>query len=728
MALVDPFIGTYGDGYGIGENPPGAQRPFGFARVGPDTVGDGIPIPDAWRHNGGYYYGDYQILCFSHTHMVGAGAADYGTIGVLPTNHVPSSSDVLNYGFRSTFNHSSEKVLPGFYSVFLDTPKVRAELTSTLFSGVHRYTWANPTDPKVIVFPISHSIFATYPHGCKGAHIEINGNEVSGWILMEGAMSGRFGGYKSYFVAKFNTTVASYGTWIGQNVSQASSQDDPGNMDNPNGIGAYVVLSSPTSSSIEMYVGISSISVDQARTNLAAEVSTQSFDTILEQSLSSWDSLFSRVYVTGGTSSDQIKFWTAFYHTLNAPSIFSEPGGYYLGFDNKVHQLSSDMTHYYTDMSIWDVYRTEFPWLVFFKPDVMSDIVKSLLLMKDQGGDLPRWPFANGYTSSMSGVHGVIVIVDAWLKGIEMDNATAYAAIKRALTEHQDHASFDVDAWQKYGYIPYDLDSAGTSVTLELAYDNWVASTMAKGLGHSDDQILFFNASQNWKNIWNSEYKFFCPKTTTGEWNCPDNWLDVFDKRYIEGDAWHYRFYVPGDVDGLIQTFGKDSFISELDTFLYNSEWDPTDYLPNPYYWAGNEPDILSAYEFNFAGRADLTQKYVRWLMNNQYTSDPNGLPGNDDYGTMSAWYLWSALGIYPLSGSTKFMIGTPLFDSISIQRPQGSLSVIAYNNSPDNFYVQKVVVNGKPIDMVNQPFLDWSDISQGCIIQFWMTNVPPSY
>jgi len=629
LDYVNPFIGTGGDGFGIGENPPGAQRPFGFARVGPDSVTyNDIPIPGAWRHNGGYYYGDDSIKCFSHTHMVGAGAADYGTIAVMPFSRVPTNTDVFNYGFRSGFRHETESTLPGYYAVTLDTPQVDVEVTSTLFTGVHRYTWNNQTSTQVILFPISHSIFAKYPDGCKGANISIDATNgvVSGWMVTFGSMSGRFNGYNSYFYAKFNATIKDFGVWNGSVVFPGlKSTIDPGNIVNPNGIGGYVVLEG--SNTIEMYVGISSISIDQAKTNLEAEVQGRGFDAIYNESLNSWDALFSRVQIQGGNDVDLMKFWTAFYHTLNAPSIFSETGGYYKGFDDKIHQIPSDMKYYYTDMSIWDVHRSEFPWLTIFTPDVMSDIVKSLLLMYQQGGTLPRWPFANGYTSSMVGVHGVIVIVDAYLKGIPFDVTTAYAAIKADLTIQQPFASFPVAAWYKYGFIPYDIDTTGASWTLDLSYDSWAASTLAKALGNEADYNLFFNASHSWKQIFHPEYKFFCPKTTTGEWQCPDLWIDVFDPRYVEGDAWHYRFFVPGDVAGLVEAMGKDYFAQQLEELMYNSEWDPSNYLPNPYYWAGNEPDILSVYEFNYAGRADLTQKYCRWQMDNEFTIYPNGLP-----------------------------------------------------------------------------------------------------
>jgi len=230
---------------------------------------------------------------------------------------------------------------------------------------------------------------------------------------------------------------------------------------------------------------------------------------------------------------------------------------------------------------------------------------------------------------------------------------------------------------------------------------------------------LFYSRSKNYKNVWNDQYKFFCPKTTSGEWDCPPTWINVFDERYVEGDAWHWRWFVPGDVKGLISLFGSDAaFADQLDYFMYRSEFDPLNVLPNPYYWAGNEPDILAPWMFNFANRPDLTQRYVRWNMDNKYTTDPDGIPGNDDYGTMSAWFLFGALGFYPLAGSTTFMLGSPLFPKVTIIRPSGNLTVIAHNWSKDKYYIDKVTVNGV---QVTTSFIDWDQIKSKSTIEFWL-------
>lgn len=736
MDYVNTFIGTDGQGFGIGENVPGASRPYGFIRASPDTSETNFIIPAAWEHNGGYYWGDQYINCFSHTHMAGAGVADYGTIAIMPlAKATPEYADIWSYGFRSPFSHDNEKASPGFYSVYLDGPQVQADVTATENTGVHRYTWLG-SQSKSILFPISHSIVNQYPSGCKGANITIDfaSQEVSGYIKLQGALTGRIGDYFSYFVAKFDTPFSYGGVWNGgyiypyqPNGNQTISTVDKGNIVNINGIGAYVTFPT-TSASVESYVGVSSISIAQARRNLQVQVAGKNFNQVVKDTQNLWQPLFSRVNVKADKYMNEtlVKFWTAFYRVLTVPSSFSEADGMYLGFDRQPHQLPSGQNRFFTDMSIWDIVRTQIPWTGFFQPDIMKDIVGSLKLMYLEGGDLPKWPIANGYGECMVGAHSIPVIVDAYFKGIPMDVQTMYKAMKQILTQNQAHAGIDVGTWNKYGYIPVDIDNKGASVTLELCYDSWALSTMAKALGYNDDAVMFYNMSQGYKKIFHPTYKFFCPKTSTGVWQCPVSWINIFDNNYVEGDAWHYRFYVPGDPDGLVNLFGKQDFADQLSEFMYRAELDPFTVLPNPYYWAGNEPGLLSPFLFNFAGRLDLNSRYVAWIKENRYTPDADGLPGNDDYGTMSAWYLWTSFGLYPIGGGTQYLLTTPAFEYLELNRPSGKLTVTSNNFSPLNIYITKATVNGKPIDL-NRPIVEWSDLQGNCNLQFWLSPTSPN-
>jgi len=345
------------------------------------------------------------------------------------------------------------------------------------------------------------------------------------------------------------------------------------------------------------------------------------------------------------------------------------------------------------------------------------------LQMWKQGGDLPKWPMANGYTGAMDGTHANVVVGEAILKGFKnFDINTAYKAMVQAATTNQKHAGRDcLDQWINLGFIPNDCDNRGVCSTLAYAYDDWVLSVVAKSLGNDKDYITFQNRSQNNKNVWHPQEKFFCPKLSSGEWACPDTWINIFDSSYVEGDAWHYRFFVPGDIPGLIKLFGDNkTFTTELEYFMANSEWDKFNVLPNPYYWAGNEPGLLSPWLFNYGGRYDLTQKYVRWVLDNKYTIYADGLPGNDDYGTMSAWLIFGYLGFYPVAGSTTFILGSPVFETVVIDRPEGKITVIAHNYSPENIYVSAVTINGRSVDLSNA-LIDWVDIKNGATLEFWM-------
>jgi len=298
--------------------------------------------------------------------------------------------------------------------------------------------------------------------------------------------------------------------------------------------------------------------------------------------------------------------------------------------------------------------------------------------------------------------------------------------MKQIFSAKQHHANINWPAWDKYGFIPSDVgESRSASKTLEICWDAWALSNMAQALGFKDDYNLYYSQSKGYQNIWNKDEKIFCPKTIAGQFDCPPTWTNIFDERYVEGDAWHYRFFVPGDPEGLIKLFGEDDFVSSLDTFMYLAEWDPFTILANPYYWAGNEPSLLASFLFNFVGRLDLNSRYVWWLKQNRYTPNADGLPGNDDYGTMSAWYLWTSFGLYPLAGGKQWLLTSPAFEYLSVDRPGGKLQVTAHNFAPTNFYITRATINGKDIDL-KRAILEWEDIRGPTDLQFWMSSTSP--
>lgn len=550
-----------------------------------------------------------------------------------------------------------------------------------------------------------------------------------------GGLSGRFGGVKTYFVAQFGAVgprFTSHGVW-----DLASSQLSPGSASiNGTHVGAWIGFDSgAVSTVVEMYIGLSFVSLDNARLNLKTELwnGKLSFDLALNQTQSEWEGLLGRFEVTGGDEVELVKFYTAAYHAFLAPTTFNDVNGQYLGFDSRVHLMPAGRS-WYSDMSIWDTHRTQFPLLALVLPDVMSDIVNSLVLMFQQGGDLPRWPMANGYTGTMSATHADVVVADGYLKGVRgFDVDQAMKALIQSATQPQRYAGREnIDEWLKYGYVSYASNHKAAILTLEYAFDDWAVGNMAAALNNSAAAELFYNRSKNYRNVWNAEKQFFCPKSrdpSSGAvaWACPPwyDYLNPFDTRYEEGDAWHWRWFVPHDPTGLIALFGGvDKFVEQLMEFFDYSNLDQFNILPNPYYWAGNEPDIFAAWLFTFAGRPDLTQKYTRMVMSTRYSGLPDGLPGNDDYGTMSAWYMFAALGFYPQAGSTTYILGSPVFPQAVVHLANNTRLVItAHNANADNIYVQKVAVNGRPWPSW---FIDHAQLVGGtnngtASLEFWM-------
>ena len=397
-----------------------------------------------------------------------------------------------------------------------------------------------------------------------------------------------------------------------------------------------------------------------------------------------------------------------------SPTIWDESNGVYLGYDQKIHTKPDFMEHVYTDLSIWDVHRTKIPFIVFHDSQRGNDIIHSIMINVEQGGDLPKWPLANGYTGCMIGSHADVMISDLVMKQEHNSslNLTEVAqALRKVANQNQVHDSrFDPSSYIKYEYVPYDMDQHSAPLTLSYAYDDWAIGNVMYAAGLIDEAKEYYQRSTWFEHVFDNKTKFFCPKDKTGKFDCPNEieLINPFDNRYVEGDAWHYRFFVPHNTSRLVELFGgPDVFSEELNKFFERAQPWTTTVLPNPYYWAGNEHNLLSVWQFNYANRSDLTQKYSRWLVNHAYTNKPDGLPGNDDYGTMSAWYLFASLGFYPVSGSSTYLIGSPSFDNITISRNGGAcnLSINVHNNSPTNLYVERVLLNGKILSTF--PFID---------------------
>ncbi|CAF3805447.1 unnamed protein product [Rotaria magnacalcarata] len=702
------YIGTDGDGFGAGSLPLGVQSPYGALRLGADTSNT-LNIPIIFNHLGGYHYSDNHINIFSHTHMFGAGVQDYGEVGIMPTQitNTKQLEEMISKrnGYRSAFRHEREVVQPGYYQVYLDTHKINVELTATEQVGIHRYSYDNIKNKHHVI--LVDSSYTLQAGACNRSQINIDTTnyEITGLVFIEGSLSKRFGGLATYFVITFDHQWTDFGVWNDGKIIEKQNETDGCSS------GAYIILPDEQEQ-ITMYVGISFISIDQARTNLHMQTNMfQSFDSLRTIVQQKWLDELSRFEVSAEWDREaEIKFNSALVHSLSSPTQWDESNGVYLGFDGQIHTKPDYMQHVYTDLSIWDVFRTQIPFILFHDSQRANDIIHSIMINVEQGGDLPKWPLANGYTGCMIGSHADILISDLIMKkehDQHLNLTQVTQALRKVANQNQVHdARFDPTAYIKYQYVPYDMDHDSAPLTLSYSYDDWAIGNVMNAAGLTDEAKEYYERSTWFEHVFDNKTKFFCPKNATGNFYCPENeieFINPFDNRYVEGDAWHYRFFVPHK-----NPLEYDA--NKLNTFFQRGQpWTST-LLPNPYYWPGNEHNLFSVWQFNYANRSDLTQKYARWLLNHAYTVKPDGLPGNDDYGTMSAWYLFTSMGFYPLSGSSTYLIGSPAFDRIKITRKNTEcvLLINVHNNSPTNIYVERVLLNGKIL--LTFPFLDHID------------------
>eukprot|EP01079_Euglenida_sp_SAG-EU17-18_P012221 gene12221-2230_t len=613
----------------------------------------------------------------------------------MPSTRVPAPVDLGKYGWKRHF--SAETIAPGYYGCDLDGG-MHVNVTAAQYTAVHKYTWARGSAP-VLVVDAGHAL---EPGSCKHAEVQVDvlNNSASGSQYNDKGMSGRIGGLRVFFVMKWvqpdlrsNCTVDMAGTVVWSNSTLSPGTSAAGASA---GAGVLFQCDPGATPALDVYVAISFISIEQAWDNLRADTNSLalSFADIVAETRGKWTQALAPVQAAPSAHLDDMtRLYTGLYHALMAPTLFSEVGGNYVGFDGKVHGSDAKSGLRYSDMSIWDIHRTQVPLMSVVAPRVLRDCVRSLLNMALEGG---------GPTE---------LALEC------MVNASVLPHTK---------CGRDVEDWLQLGYIPYEKSTHGACETLAYSYDDFSVGRFAEALGNHTVAGPFKARGQNYRHVWDPSVKQMCPKTTAGKWDCPPTFLDVFDKRYVEGDAMHYRWFVPHDVPGLISLFGSNAtFCHELSTFMFRSRDDPSNLLPNPYYWPGNEPDIMSGFLFNFAGCAEYTQEYTRWFAEHKFTLGPEGIPGNDDYGTMSSWLVWTLWGLYPLAGSDTLFIASPAFPSVNITNPStgSTVRIIAHGASRTSVFVQRLEVNGKAHTF---PFLRHDEcfgIPQECTLEFWMSD-----
>ena len=723
---VDPFIGTTA---GLGNTFPGGCAPFGMVQLSPDT---------STRHCSGYNYANHSMEGFSCTHLSGTGCGDYGNILFMPTTGeikiVPGSEDNPDEGYRSRFDKEDEKASPGYYSIILKDYDIKSELTATKRAGFFKFTFPETNDAHILI-DLYHRIGGEAING----YVKIvDSQTIEGYSYCNATGGGWCGdsNYTVYFVAKFSKPFDAYGTWkvnepgnipAGE-VIRVSSNEESGKH-----IGAFVDYTTSKNEIVLLKVGISFVSIEGARKNLETEIPDWDFDKAKTEARESWNKELSKIEVEGGTEKQSVIFYTALYHTMIHPNIFSDVDGKYYGMDHKIHTTTD--THY-AIFSGWDVFRAEMPLLTLIEPEVTNDIIQSLLCKYEQGGWLPIWEFANSYSNCMIGDPAVSVIVDAYVKGIrDFDVEEAYQAMRKSAMElpppeHPFKGRRGLEEYKKLGYILEGTPGVWGSVstTLEYAYFDWCIAQIVRDLGKEDDYELFLERASNYRNVFDPSTGFMRPRNKDGSQMAP---FDPREKHgFCECNSWQQTWFVPHDVQGLINLMGRKEFIKKLDILFeqsiphnFSSEFGKK----NLYYFHGNEPDQHAVYLYDYAGVPWRTQEWVREIMEKAYGVGPDGLCGNDDCGQTSAWYVFSAMGFYPVCpGQNVYVIGSPIFDKITIKldKPysKGMFVIETINASEENKYIQSATLNNKSL---NKPWLTHSDIVNGGILTFVMGPEP---
>ena len=630
---VNPFIGTGGHGHTF----PGVILPFGMMQLSPDTRLEG------WDGCSGYHNSDSIIYGFSHTHLSGTGCSDYGDILLMPATTVQKEQ----YASASHFSKKNEHAEAGYYSVFLDKPQVKAELTGTVRCGMHRYSFPKGSEQD-LVLDLKHR------DEVLDSKLEIvDSVTLRGYRFSKAWADNQ----KVFFEIKFSKPFNKAGFAEGATHMETHSKNI-----------IQCLTFKADGKPLLVKVAISAVDEEGAHKNMVAEMPGWDFDHYKTAAAAAWDKELSEIDATGGTADQRTIFYTALYHSMSAPNIYNDVDGRYRGRDDKLHSTDGKF-NYYTVFSLWDTYRAENPLITLIDPKRASDFINTFILEYEQGGELPVWELSSNETYCMIAYHAVPVIWDAWSKNIGgFDKQKAFEASKHsAMLDH-----FGQDSYRKYGYIRADDESESVSKTLEMAYDDWCIAQMARSLNKQEDYAYFMKRSQSWKNVYDPTTGFMRARKN-GSLAEPFSPFAI-DGNYTEANSWQYSFYVPQDIPGLIAAMGgKDKFEAKLDALFHaktqtegREQADVTGLIGQ--YAHGNEPSHHIAYLYDFVGKPEKSREIIKHVIDSFYRNDPDGLIGNEDCGQMSAWYVLSAMGHYPVCpGSNQYQTGCSIFSKVVI-------------------------------------------------------------
>lgn len=707
---VNPFIGTGAiDGGLSGNNYPGATSPFGMIQLSPDTS----EAPN-WGDASGYDYNRLTIFGFSHTRLSGTGASDLIDVTLMPTSSGRTSS---------TFTHDEEKARPGYYQVMLKDENINAELTTTQRNGIHRYQYPAGKDAEIILDMDHSADKGSWGRRIINSQIRIlNDHAVEGYRIITGWAKLR----KIYFYMEFSSPILTSTLRDGGRVHENTAVINGTNL---HGCFRFGQLNGKP---LTCKVALSSVSMENARQNMEQEAPHWDFDRYVAAADADWEKQLGKIEVKGTEVQKEI-FYTALYHTMIQPNTMSDVNGEYMAADYTTRKVANNETHY-TTFSLWDTFRASHPLYTLLEPERVTDFVKSMIRQYEYYGYLPIWQLWGQDNYCMIGNHSIPVITDAILKGIPgIDVEKAYEAVYNSSVTSHPNSPFEV--WEKYGFMPENIQTQSVSITLEQAYDDWCVAQLAAKLNKDADYQRFHKRSEYYRNLFHPKTKFFQSKNDKGEW------IEPFDPYqyggngghpFTEGNAWQYFWYVPHNIQALMElTGGTKAFEQKLDTFFtstYKSEQmnhNASGFVGQ--YAHGNEPSHHVAYLYNFAGQPWKTQKYVSHILNTLYNNTSSGYAGNDDCGQMSAWYVFSAMGFYPVNPADgRYIIGSPLLDECTLKLAGNKeFRIRTIRKSPEDIYIQSVTLNGKKH---KDFFITHQDIMNGGTMVFKMGKKPSGW
>lgn len=740
--FVNPFLGTGGEmGQGFGNMFPGAAYPHGMIQLSPDNGGHG------WMYSGGYRYADSHIVGFSHTHLNGTGVADYCDISVMPTtksiekkyfeqsdstvNQIVAENKLDPNGFvnrnghlgsfdkhyflkyRSAFSHDQEKASPGYYSVKLLDDDIDVELTTSELAAMHRYRFNKKTDEQHLILNLGF----TTSDRTQGTRINCRSNDlITGYRLSSGKATA-----KLFFALQFSRPVQQSQFFLADSTDNkiATGKEQ---------LAGVFTFSGKESNELLVRAAISSVSEEGALANLKTGDSFGwDFEKMHQSTRSKWNDELSKIEVASNDNTKKAIFYTSLYHSYIAPYRFSDADGMYKNFNN-IPETAQGYTQY-TLLSLWDTFRAENSLLLLMQPKVEEDIIHSMLAKYRQTGELPYWEIWGQEGGSMIGYHAAVLMADALAKKVgKYDLEELYKSLVAVSETNRKGLGF----YREFHFVPTDKEKGGTvSKTLEYCFDDWCIAQVAKQLGKDEDYKKYMDRSQYYRNLFDPAYHLFRGKNSDGSWYEPfhPRFAEYGNPHCVEGNTWQYSFFVPHDPEGLIGLMGGpkgfeqmlDSLFTQTSELLGEDTEDVTGLIGQ--YSQGNEPDHHSAYLYNWVGKVHKAQFYTNKIMNTLYKNTPEGLCGNEDCGQMSAWYVFSAMGMYPVNPvDGRYYFGSPQFEETKLRLPNGkTFTILAKGVSPENIYSKSIKLNGKPLDRL---YVTWDEIQAGGKLEFEMTSI----